>query len=210
MGKTISELPALLIEYEKGLPKKTDTPQVMAIQGGRFHKAIKKSLNVKGKGKGKGKEKDKSYIPKPKNPKPSTKKHPEKDDACHHYKEVDYGILVSNNDVLYFNAISCNGLYEIDMRNSVPNVNSINNVSNKRVRHNLDSTYMWHCRLVHISKKCKMTRKTFPHRIKRATDLLGLIHIDVCDHLDTCQDKVFKNKVENQLGKTKDTLIRSR
>ncbi|GJY39270.1 retrotransposon protein, putative, ty1-copia subclass [Tanacetum coccineum] len=58
--KTISELHALPIEYEKG------------------------------KGKGKGKGKDKSYIPKPKNPKPSIKEHPTKDDACHHYKEVGH------------------------------------------------------------------------------------------------------------------------
>ncbi|GJR73622.1 hypothetical protein Tco_0085987 [Tanacetum coccineum] len=50
MGKTIGELHALLIEYEKGLPKKAATPQVMAIQGGRIQKANKKSLNAKGKG----------------------------------------------------------------------------------------------------------------------------------------------------------------
>ncbi|GJX15151.1 hypothetical protein Tco_0206909 [Tanacetum coccineum] len=78
MGKTIGELHALLIEYEKGLPKKAVTPQVMAIQGGRIQKANKKSLNAKRKGKGKGKGKDKSYIPKPKNPKPSTKRAPGK------------------------------------------------------------------------------------------------------------------------------------
>nr|GEV22220.1 hypothetical protein [Tanacetum cinerariifolium] len=47
-------------------------------------------LNAKGKGKGKSKGKDKSYIPKPKNPKPSAKEHPTKDDACHHYKEVGH------------------------------------------------------------------------------------------------------------------------
>ncbi|GJW91760.1 hypothetical protein Tco_0169313 [Tanacetum coccineum] len=35
MGKTIGELHALLIEYEKGLPKKDATPQVLAIQGER-------------------------------------------------------------------------------------------------------------------------------------------------------------------------------
>ncbi|GJW92205.1 retrotransposon protein, putative, ty1-copia subclass, partial [Tanacetum coccineum] len=103
-----------------------------------------------------------------------------------------------------------NGIYEIDMINRVPNVNSIYTVSNKRVKHNLDSTYLWHCRLAHISKKrieklqhagllkstdeesfdkcvsClsgKMTRKSFPHRTKRATDLLGIIHTDVCGPL---------------------------
>ncbi|GJT52781.1 retrovirus-related pol polyprotein from transposon TNT 1-94 [Tanacetum coccineum] len=87
MGKTIGELHALLIEYEKGLPKKAATPQVMAIQGGRIQKANKKSQNAKGKGKGKGNGKDKSYIPKPKNPKPNAKEHPAKNDACHHCKE---------------------------------------------------------------------------------------------------------------------------
>nr|GEY11047.1 retrotransposon protein, putative, Ty1-copia subclass [Tanacetum cinerariifolium] len=146
IGKTISELHALLIEYEKGLPEKAVTPQVMVIQ-------------------------------------------------------------VSRNNVLYFNAIPNNGIYEIDMSNHVSNVNSIYNVSNKRVKYNLDSTYLWHTRLAYISKKrieklqqdgllkstddesfdqcvsClsgKMTRKSFPHRPERATDVLGFIHTDVC------------------------------
>ncbi|GJT76357.1 chrysanthemyl diphosphate synthase [Tanacetum coccineum] len=390
MGKTIGELHALLIEYEKGLSKKAATQQVMAIQGGIIQKANKKSQNVKGKGKGKGKGKVKSYIPKPKNPKHNAKEHPAKNDACHHCKEVghckrncpvylaelmkskkqvgtasssgiftielhsfpnrswvydtgcgthicitkqclrgarklkqgdlylyvgngvraqveairsfdlvlpnglvicldncqyapsiirgvvsvsrlaengfvqcitDYGISISRNNVLYFNAIPSNGIYEIDMSNSVPNVNSIYNVSNKRVKHNLDYTYLWHCRLAHISKKrieklqhdgllkstddesfdqCvyglsgKMTRKPFLHHPERASDILGLIHIDVCGPLRhvsrkyasyfiTFTDdysrhgyiyllkhkhevfetfKVFKNEVENQLGKT--------
>ncbi|GJU21464.1 ATP synthase subunit O, mitochondrial [Tanacetum coccineum] len=65
MGKTIGEIHAMLIEYEKGLPKKAKTPQV----------------------NGKGKDK-KVYVPKPNNPKPTAKQHPAKDDACHHYKEV--------------------------------------------------------------------------------------------------------------------------
>ncbi|GJU35624.1 chrysanthemyl diphosphate synthase, partial [Tanacetum coccineum] len=174
---------------------------------------------------------------------------------------MDYGISLSRNDVIYFNVIPSNGIYEIDMSNSVLNVNSIYNVSNKRVNHNLDSTYLWYCRLAHISKKrikklqhdgllkstndesfdqcvsClsgKMTRKSFPHRPEREIDLLGLIHIDVCGQLRhvsrqgasyfiTFTDdysrygyvyllkhkhevfetfKVFKNEVENQLGKT--------
>nr|GEW66066.1 zinc finger, CCHC-type [Tanacetum cinerariifolium] len=42
LGKTIGELHGLLIEYEKGLPKKAAIPQVMAIQGGRIQKANKK------------------------------------------------------------------------------------------------------------------------------------------------------------------------
>ncbi|GJX86487.1 retrotransposon protein, putative, ty1-copia subclass [Tanacetum coccineum] len=90
MGKTIGELHALLIEYERVYFKKAATPQVMAIQGGRIQKANKKSLNAKGKGKEKGKGKDKSYIPKPKNPKPSAKEHPTKNDTYHHCKEVGH------------------------------------------------------------------------------------------------------------------------
>ncbi|GJS77809.1 hypothetical protein Tco_0727690 [Tanacetum coccineum] len=50
MGKIIGELHALLIEYEKGLPKKAGTPQVLAIQGGRIQKSNKKPQNAKGKG----------------------------------------------------------------------------------------------------------------------------------------------------------------
>nr|GEZ36952.1 hypothetical protein [Tanacetum cinerariifolium] len=41
--------------YEKCLPKKAATPQVMVIQGGRIQKANKKSFNAKGKCKGTGK-----------------------------------------------------------------------------------------------------------------------------------------------------------
>ncbi|GJT05052.1 retrotransposon protein, putative, ty1-copia subclass [Tanacetum coccineum] len=63
---------------------------------------------------------------------------------------TDFGISVSKNNVHYFNVIPSNGIYEIDMHNLVPNVNSIYNVSTKRAKHNLDSTYLWHCRLAHI------------------------------------------------------------
>ncbi|GJR46444.1 chitin-binding, type 1 protein [Tanacetum coccineum] len=38
--------------YEKGLPKKAETPQVMMIKSGKIQKANKKSLNAKGKNKG--------------------------------------------------------------------------------------------------------------------------------------------------------------
>ncbi|GJV44025.1 NIN-like protein [Tanacetum coccineum] len=66
-------------------------PQVMMIKGGKIQKANKKSLKAKGKGKANGKGKDKQgYIPKPKNPKPTAKEHPTKDDTCHHCKEVGH------------------------------------------------------------------------------------------------------------------------
>ncbi|GKA84736.1 retrotransposon protein, putative, ty1-copia subclass [Tanacetum coccineum] len=208
---------------------------------------------LKAKGKGKGKGKDKSNILKPKNPKPSAKERPAKDDACHHCKEVghwkrncpvylaelimkqkqvgtasngvraqveaigsydlvlpndlvicldnchyaptitrgvvsvphlvdngfiqcftNYGISVLKNDVLYFNAISSNGIYEINMINRVLNVNYIYNVSNKRVKHNLDFTYLWHCRLAHISKK--RIEKLQHDGILKSTDEESLIN----------------------------------
>nr|GFB13450.1 hypothetical protein [Tanacetum cinerariifolium] len=80
----------LNVEYKKGLPKKAATPQVMVIQGGKIQKANKKSLNAKGEGKGKGMGKYKSYTPKPKNPKPFAKEQHDKDDSCHHCKEVGH------------------------------------------------------------------------------------------------------------------------
>ncbi|GJT15527.1 retrotransposon protein, putative, ty1-copia subclass [Tanacetum coccineum] len=72
------------------LPKKAETPRVMMIKDGKIQKSNKKSLKAKGKGKANGKGKDKQvYIPKPKNPKPSAKEHPAKDDTCHHCKRSD-------------------------------------------------------------------------------------------------------------------------
>nr|GEZ70016.1 retrotransposon protein, putative, Ty1-copia subclass [Tanacetum cinerariifolium] len=123
---------------------------------------------------------------------------------------TDFRISVSKNNVFYFNAIPSNGIYEINMHVLVPNNNSIYNVSTKKAKHNLGSTYLWHCHLDHISKKrieklqqegllrstddesfdqcvsClfgKMTRKSFSYRPERATDLLGIIHTDVCGPL---------------------------
>nr|GEV44503.1 putative reverse transcriptase domain-containing protein [Tanacetum cinerariifolium] len=140
-----------------------------------------------------------------------------------HVGSAKYRILVSKNDILYFKVIPRDGIYEIDMLNLVPNVNFIYNVSNKRAKHNLDSTYLWHYRLTHISKKrigklhhdgllkstnsesfdrcvsClsgKMTRKPFMHQTERATDLLRLIRTDVCCPLR------HVSRQENQLEKT--------
>nr|GEU74735.1 hypothetical protein [Tanacetum cinerariifolium] len=233
MRKTIGELHAMFIEYDKGLPRKAKTPQVMMIKGGKLQKSKKKSLKAKGKGKANGKGNDKQvYIPKPKNPKPAAKEHPAKDDACHHCKEVvlqgfrearklkqgSLYLYVGNGvraqveeiesfDLVLPNGLDFNGICEIDMHDLVPTVNSIYNVGTRRAKHNLDSTYLWHCRLAHISKKrigklqqegilrstddesfdqsvsClsgKMTRKSFPHRPERANDLLGIIHTNVC------------------------------
>ncbi|GKC70259.1 retrotransposon protein, putative, ty1-copia subclass [Tanacetum coccineum] len=44
-------------------------------------------------------------------------------------KFTDYGISISKNNVLYFNAVARNGVYEIDMHDLVPNNNSIYNLT---------------------------------------------------------------------------------
>nr|GEU90539.1 hypothetical protein [Tanacetum cinerariifolium] len=233
MGKTIGELHAMLIEYEKGLPKKAEIPQVMMIKCGKIQKSQKKSLKAKGNGKANGKE------------------HLAKDDICHHCKEVghwkrnshvylaellkkkkqvgfasssdnchyapsitrgvvsvhrmvenrfvqcftDFKISVSKNNVFYFNAIPSNGIYEIDMHDLVPNVNSIYNVSTKRTKHNLDSTYLWYCRLAHISAS---------YFIKFTDDYSRYGYVYLLKHKHEVFEtfKVFKNEVKNQLGKT--------
>ncbi|GJT95327.1 retrotransposon protein, putative, ty1-copia subclass [Tanacetum coccineum] len=346
MGKTIGEIHAMRIEYEKDLPKKAETPQV----------------------KGKGHDK-KVYIPKPKNPKPTAMERPTNDDACYYCKEVghwkkncpvylaellkkkkqvgsasslgiftielfsfpnnnswvydtgcgthicitkqgfrierklkqgalylyvgngvraqveaigsfdlvlpnglviclnnchyaptitrgvisvshlvdngfvqcftDYGILVSKNDVLYFNAVARNGIYEIDMHDLVPNHCRLAHINKKRIKQ-LQQDGLLKSTDDESFDKCesclsgRMTKKPFTHSNERAKDLLRIIHTDVCGPLRhvsrqgasyfiTFTDdysrygyvyllkhkhevfemfKVFKNEVENQLGKT--------
>ncbi|GJZ39587.1 retrotransposon protein, putative, ty1-copia subclass [Tanacetum coccineum] len=116
-------------------------------------------------------------------------------------------ILVSKDNICYFNAFPRDGIFEIDMHNHISNERSIYTCSNKKTKHNLDSTFRWHYRLGHINKNrieklqhdgllesiddesfdvcvsCisgKMARKPFTHASERADDLLGIIHSDVC------------------------------
>ena len=100
-----------------------------------------------------------------------------------------------------------NGLYIMEMQKPVFNIN-------KRLKTSHESTtYMWHCRLGHINEKrikklhksgllgkfdlesidtcesClrgKMTKAPFSKRGERSSDLLGLIHTDVCGPMSTC------------------------
>ncbi|GJR01658.1 retrotransposon protein, putative, ty1-copia subclass [Tanacetum coccineum] len=216
MGKTIGELQAMLIEYEKGLHKKAETSQVIMIKSDKIQKAKKKSLKAKGKGKANGKGNDKQvYIPKPKIPKLSAKEHPAKDDTCHHCKEVGHwkrnchvylAELLKKKKQVGSASSSDNCHYAPSITRGVVSVHRCT----KRAKHNLDSTYLWHCRFAHISKKrieklqyegllkstddesfdqcvsClsgKILRKLFLHHLERATDPLGIIHSDVCGPL---------------------------
>ncbi|KAJ9553326.1 hypothetical protein OSB04_017371 [Centaurea solstitialis] len=96
-----------------------------------------------------------------------------------------------------------NGLYTVNLQD---NSNEIYHIS-KRSKDIEDQTYLWHCRLGHINKKrvelllkggflgtfdykpfdncesClsgKMTKQPFNKENERATDLLEIIHTDVC------------------------------
>ncbi|GJV43322.1 retrotransposon protein, putative, ty1-copia subclass [Tanacetum coccineum] len=129
------------------------------------------------------------------------------DDGFINRFENDNSISVSKDNLIYFNAMLRDGIYEIILSNSNTNDSSMYAISNKRAKLNLDSFLLWHCRLRHISKKrkeklqhdgllnsintkyfkkcisCfsgKMARKPYSHQVERAKDLLGLIHTDVC------------------------------
>ena len=128
------------------------------------------------------------------------------------YKDgFDFGfdngsILVYKNNVLYFKANPCHGIYEtsISIRD---NRSSIYNVESTQSKDGLDKSYLWHCRLGHINKKritklqsdgilesfdqtsndkcesCllgKMTKAPFTGTCERGNDLLDIIHTDVC------------------------------
>nr|GEY15563.1 hypothetical protein [Tanacetum cinerariifolium] len=128
---------------------------------------------------------------------------------------VNNTIQVSRNNMVYFSAIPKDGIFENDLSNSYANCSFMYDISNKRTKLDLDSALLWHCCLGHISKKrieklqhdgllnsndlrdfkkcvsCmsgKMARKPYTHQVKKAKDLLGLIHTDVCGHLRSCQD----------------------
>ncbi|GJY31536.1 retrotransposon protein, putative, ty1-copia subclass [Tanacetum coccineum] len=330
MGKTVTELHAMLKLHEQTLPPKEAAPALHAIRAGRIQKNQKKKSHKAAKGnQGKGKAKmgyapvpAPPFAPKPKNPPTPKKDNPAKDAICHQCGEVghwrrncpiylaelmkkkklsqgastsgiftielysfpstswglrgsrklkpgalslyvgdghratveaigefhlclpsglvlilhnchyapsitrgiisvsrlykdgfvnrfenDNSISVSRNNLIYFNAIPRDDIYEIVLSSSNTNDSSMYVVSNKRAKLNLDSALLWHCRLGHISKKrieklqhdglldsigikslekcvsCmfgNMVRKPYSHQVERAKDLLGLIHTDVC------------------------------
>nr|GFB29772.1 zinc finger, CCHC-type [Tanacetum cinerariifolium] len=57
---------------------------------------------------------------------------------------VDNTIQVSRNNVVYFSDVPRDGIFEIDLFNSLTNESSIYAVSNKRAKLDLDSALLWH------------------------------------------------------------------
>jgi hypothetical protein len=107
------------------------------------------------------------------------------------------------NNMFYGFAPVCDGLFLLNLDGE-----AVYNINVKRLKPNdLSTTYLWHCRLGHISLKrmkklhgdgllessdlesfdicesCllgKMTKAPFARSCERATDLLELVHSDVC------------------------------
>lgn len=128
-------------------------------------------------------------------------------DCIGYHFTIANGLLsFSLNGIHYGTAKLHNGLYVLDLNN-----NEIFNLENKKAKHgDLNQTYLWHCRLGHINqtriaklqrdgvldpfdfqsyevcKSCllgKMTKSPFTGHNERATELLGIIHSDVCGPL---------------------------
>ena len=107
------------------------------------------------------------------------------------------------NDVCYAGGTLSNGIYILDMSNPILNINDYK----RKKRDNVKSSYLWHCRLGHISERhmtklhkdgssgsfdyesfdtCesyllgKMTKLPFKGKGVRADGPLDLIHKNVC------------------------------
>ncbi|KAK1604804.1 hypothetical protein QYE76_028477 [Lolium multiflorum] len=120
------------------------------------------------------------------------------------FKSENNGCSIFMNNIFYGRAPQKNGLFLLDLDSSNTH---IHNIDAKRIKLNDNSTYMWHCRLGHIGVKrmkklhtdgllesldfesldrceaClmgKMTKTPFLGMMERATDLLEIIHTDVC------------------------------
>nr|GEY36314.1 zinc finger, CCHC-type [Tanacetum cinerariifolium] len=102
--------------------------------------------------------------------------------------ENDNSIYVSKNNLIYFNVIPRDDIYEIVLSSSNTNDSSIKKRIEK-LQHDglLDSTDIKSFEKYVSCMYGKMARKPYSHQVERATDLPGLIHTD---------------EVENQLGKT--------
>nr|GEV49735.1 hypothetical protein [Tanacetum cinerariifolium] len=153
------------------------------------------SLKAKGKGKANGKKNDKqAYIPKPKNPKLYTKEHPAKDDTCHHCKKVCHckrncpaylvGLIKKKKQVGTATLKEPNITWTLLINGTavllIYSKKRIEKLQHEGLLKSTDDESFDQCV---FCLSGKMTRKSFPHRPERATDLLGIIHTDVCGPL---------------------------
>ncbi|KAK8555331.1 hypothetical protein V6N12_009479 [Hibiscus sabdariffa] len=128
--------------------------------------------------------------------------------------KIGFEIVIKNNccsfylnNLFYGSAQLINGLYILNQENEIFNINTKRSKTNDS-----NQTYLWHCRLGHISERhisklhkdglldpfvfeqmdvcesCllgKMTKAPFNGKGERACDLLGLVHSDVCGPMNT-------------------------
>nr|KAJ0195595.1 hypothetical protein LSAT_V11C700371250 [Lactuca sativa] len=127
------------------------------------------------------------------------------------FKFIDDNIHSFLKGIFYFEARPINAIYELNL-DDTSNNKSLYHVNTKRLKPNLNQTYLWHCRLGHINKKhiyqiqksgllgendidsfdicesclCgKITKSPFFGTSERASVLLGIIHTNVCGPFKT-------------------------
>nr|GEW86962.1 hypothetical protein [Tanacetum cinerariifolium] len=189
VGKTVTELHALLIDYEKGLKDKAPTPQVLTIQKGRENKP-KSQANKKDK------RSDLSPLPRswtleeelPTLPQRVAKN---KDNAEHdvaalgfkeerklsygeQYMQVGNGAQVAVEAIGVFDLVLPSGLHSILAHIGKTRMQKL---QCERLMESINDESFDKC------ESCisgKMTKKPFSRNIERDTYLLGLIHTDVC------------------------------
>ncbi|GJV95484.1 retrotransposon protein, putative, ty1-copia subclass [Tanacetum coccineum] len=141
--------------------------------------------------------------------------------------ENDNSISVSRNNLIYFDAIPRDDIYEIVLSSSNTNDSSMYAVSNKRAKLNLDYALLWHCHLGHISKNCiqklqhdglpiqltsSLLKSVFPIMSRQGASYFvtftddfsryGYVYLLKHKHEVFETFKLFQKEVENQLGKT--------
>ncbi|GJX04957.1 retrotransposon protein, putative, ty1-copia subclass [Tanacetum coccineum] len=153
--------------------------------------------------------------------------------------ENDNSISISKNNLIYFNAIPRDDIYEIVL--SYTNDSSMYVVSNKTANLNLDYALLWHCRLGHINKKrieklqhdglldstdiksfekcvaCMsgkmiMSRQGASYFVTFTDDFSRYGYVYLLKHKHEVFEtfKLFQKEVENQLGKTIKSLCSDR
>ncbi|GJX05744.1 retrotransposon protein, putative, ty1-copia subclass [Tanacetum coccineum] len=186
VGKTVSDLHALLIDYEKGLKDKAPTPQQVV-----------------------------AYQPKPKQNPSQKKENPKKDQACHYCNVVGHWkrncplyleeLRTNKNKKAEHGAAPSMDLDERKLAHI--GKTRMQKLQREGLLESINDGSYDKC------ESCisgKMTKKPFNNNIERATDLLGLIHTDVrygyvylhnIKHEVFETFKVFKSEVKLQLGK---------
>ncbi|GKA12651.1 retrotransposon protein, putative, ty1-copia subclass [Tanacetum coccineum] len=114
---------------------------------------------------------------------------------------VNNTIQVSRNNMVYFSAIPRDGIFEIDLSNSLQMKIILYTVSNKRAKLDLDSALLWQLdgneNLTNLKWKGPKTYLVNTQPIR-----YGYVYLLKHKHEVFETFKVFQKEVENQLGKT--------